>query len=275
MVPFIMFTLDPRQSYVMPAHFGPRYIGEKTSGWYRDVTVMAVTYLTDPERLKRYLPAPFELAEEALVTVYYACNKQVDWLAGHGYNMLGVNAAVSYQGEKEQLQGSYALVIWENLTDPILSGREIQGIPKVYADIPEHAISPAGWSGHASHFGHKFIDLSIGDLTEVPLVEAQAQQQQQKDKDHPMAWRYMPALGGFGEPVVNELATYPSENIYTKVMLGQGHIEWHESSWEKNPTQNHIINALAELPVLEYRQSTVTMGSTNLVLPERWTRTLV
>ena len=45
-----------------------------------------------------------------------------------------------FKGESEQLVGSYALVVWENLADPILRGRELQGIPKVFADIPDHAL---------------------------------------------------------------------------------------------------------------------------------------
>ena len=58
----------------------------KASGWYRDVTAMVVSYLTDRDQLARYLPEPFEVGEEALVSVFYTCNRRVDWLAGHGYD---------------------------------------------------------------------------------------------------------------------------------------------------------------------------------------------
>jgi hypothetical protein len=43
-------------------------------------------------------------------------------------------------------------------------------------------------------------------------------------------------------------------------------------AWEQNPTQHHIINALADLPVLEYLPAVVAKGSTNLILPERLPR---
>ncbi|WP_279246526.1 acetoacetate decarboxylase family protein [Candidatus Litorirhabdus singularis] len=269
-----MFTLDPNQSHVMPAHFGPRYIGEKTSGRYHDCTAMTVSYLTDREKLAAYLPAPFEVAEEAVVTVYYVCNKQVDWLAGHGYNMIAVNAAVVYNGEQEQLSGTYCLVIWENLTDPILVGREVQGIPKIYADIPEHSIHGGNWSCNASHFGHKIIDIAISNLEPLSAEDVAAGQQAQEGKDHPMTWRYMPAIGGFGEAAVNEPVTFPSENNFTDVWTGEGCVDWARLTWEQNPTQYHIVNALQALPVLAYLPALVTKGSTNLVLPERWTRTL-
>ena len=269
-----MFKLDPSQSYLMPAHFGPRYIGEKSSGWYHDVTAIAVSYVTDRAKLAAYVPSPYEIAEEALVTVYYACNKEIDWLAGHGYNMIAVNAAVTFNGVQERLHGTYTLVIWENLTDPILVGREVQGIPKIYADIPEHSILQGEWRCSASHFGHKFLDLSARDLSPVSPEEIAAGQEAAKDSNNPMAWRFLPAIGGFGPPAVNEAVTFPSEDTFSEVHVGNGKIDWQRLTWEQNPTQYHIVNALQELPVLEYRPALVTKGSTNLVLPERWTRAL-
>ncbi len=83
-----MFKLDPNERYMMPAHFGPRTIHEKASRWYRDVTIMAVSYITDRDKLAAYLPDPYEVAEEAVVSVVYACNKNIDWLAGRGYNLV-------------------------------------------------------------------------------------------------------------------------------------------------------------------------------------------
>ena len=269
-----MFKPDPNQSYVMPAHFGPRYIGEKTSGWYRDVTAMTVSYITDREKLAAHLPAPYEVGEQAIITVCYACNKQVDWLAGRGYNMIAVTASVIYKGEKEQLTGSYSLAIWENLTDPILAGREVQGLPKVFADIPDHSVTDNAWHCNASHFGNNIVDLSINNLNPVSLEDVAAAQKAGQGNDHSMTWRYLPAAGGFGKASVDEAVTYPSEDIFTEVLVGEGSIKWNTLSWEQNPTQYHIVNALEALPVLEYLPAVVTKGSTNLSLPERWTKTL-
>lgn len=270
-----MFTLDTNMPHIMPAHFGPRYIGPNTSGWYHDVTVMAVSYLTDREKLAAYLPAPYRVADEAVITVYYACNKQIDWLAGHGYNMIGVNAAVVFEGEKEQLQGTYSLVIWENLTDPILMGREGQGIPKVYADIPDHSINGGQWRCNASHFGHKILDMNINNPSEMPSEIVEAWQAEEAGKNNPMAWRFMPPLGSVGQPALSEATTFPSENVYKEVMLGEGSIDWKNLTWEQNPTQFHIVNALAALPILEYKPALISKGATNLVVADRPTRELV
>jgi len=39
---------------------------------------------------------------------------------------------------------------------------------------------------------------------------------------------------------------------------GAGSISFSQPSWQEMPTQYHIINALAALPVLEYKGATLT-----------------
>lgn len=268
------FKLDPKHSYMMPAHFGPR--GQDAvpqgSGWYHDVTMMVIPFLTDRETLSAYIPAPYELPEQAIVTVSYACNKQVDWLAGHGYNLIAVNAKVIYKGE-ETLEGTYSLVIWENLADPILTGRELQGIPKIYADIEEHTVNNGLWHTNASHFGHKIMDLSITDLRNPTAEEIEADAQAKSGKDHPMGWRFVPGIGGYGKGI-NEFTTFPSETHITEAQVGTGKIVWQSLTWQQNPTQYHIVNALAALPVIAYLPSVVAKGSVNLLVPGQMPRTL-
>ena len=56
--------------------------------------------------------------------------------------------------------------------------------------------------------------------------------------------------------------------------VGEGRLQWQHLTWEQNPTQFHIVNALADLPVLEWLPATVSRGSTNLVVPERLSRVI-
>ncbi len=266
-----MFELDPYSSHMMPAHFGSAQRPEKATMWYRDITSMVVAYRTDRDKLAAYLPAPFEVAEDPVISVTYACNRQVDWLAGHGYNLIAINASAVFRGEEETMEGDYTLVIWENLTDPILTGRELQGIPKLYADIPEHSIFDGEWHTAASHFDHRFLDLNIRALREPTAQELSDNDQARAGKDNPMGWRFMPGLLGFGQSI-NEFVTYPSKTEITEAWVGEGSLDWHATTWEQNPTQHHIITALNALPVLEYLPAIVAKGSTNLILPERLPR---
>jgi len=164
------FQFDPRRQYQMPAHFGERFRGQ-SSARYLDVTRMGVSYLTDPDKLIQYLPAPFEVGAEARITVHYGMNREVEWLAGAGYNLLGVDAQVRFNGKVDQLEGGYCLVLWENETDPILTGRELQGIPKIYADIEDHTVIRGVWRATASHRGHKIVDMTIHDLQPLSAEE--------------------------------------------------------------------------------------------------------
>ena len=263
-----MFKLDPSDRYQMPAHFGPRPPPEKAGFRYNDLTMMVIPFLTDRESLAAYLPSPFEVAENAVVTVTYCCNRNVEYLAGRGYNMVGVNAAVVFNGEQEQIEGTFPLVIWENLTDPILIGREVQGIPKIYANIQDHSVLAGTWHTTASHFGNKIVDLFISDLRDPTAAEIEMYGQASEGKDNPMGWRFMPGVGGVGEGL-SEFTTFPSETTITEVQVGQGKIDWQHLSWEQNPTQHHIVNALADLPVVAELPAMVAKGSANLRLPDR------
>ena len=268
-----MFELDPAASYMMPAHFGARPFSPRASGWYRDVTSMVVSFVTDRDKLANYLPAPFSVAEDAVVTITYACNRQVDWLAGHGYNLVAVSAAAEFEGDDDTLSGDYALVMWENLADPILTGRELQGIPKVYADIQDHSVIAGAWHANAGHFGHKFLDIDIAHLREPTAAEIAANEEVTRGRDNPMAWRFFPGVGGFNQGT-NEFTTFPSENVIKEAWVGEGTARWQQLSWEQNPTQYHIVNALADLPVLDWRPALVVRGSTNLIVPDRLPRVI-
>ena len=268
-----MFKFNPYERYMMPAHFGALHQDENSSGWYRDVTMMVVPFLTDREKLAAYLPRPFTVGEQAIVTVAYAQSNDVDWLAGRGYNLIAVTASAIFNGENETLEGQYSLVWWENLADAILSGRELTGIPKIFADITDHSITDGLWQTSVSHFDNKILDMSVRNLRLPTPEEATAAQAAQAGKDHPMAWRYLPGVGGFGASV-SEPTTFPSESVYTGAWVGEGRLDWNHLTFEQNPTQYHIVNALADLPVLKYLPAMVTTGSTNLFLPDRFPRVL-
>lgn len=259
---------DMAESYQMPVAFGPRAAGVKISGWYRDVTSMIVSYKTDREKLQNLLPSTFEVDSEPTVTVVYACNKNIDWLAGHGYNLVGVYAGVKCQVNGETKRGSFALVIWENLADPILTGRELQGIPKIYAEIPEHQCVDGRWSVAARHFGNQIVALDIAEVRDPRPEEIAQLMAAGADKNNSFAQRYMPGIGGRGTSI-NESVIYHADTQYKSLKVGVGKVIWPSLTWEQNPTQFHIVNALADLPILGYETALVVECATNLIVPEK------
>jgi len=246
----------------MPAFFGSAQ-SESGSAKYHNVTSIIVSYLTDRDKLARYIPAPFEVAELPIISVAYSCNKEIDWLAGRCYNLIGINAAVKFSGVEDQLEGYLTLVMWENLTDPILTGREFQGIPKIYADIPDHQIINGKWSVNASHFSNRILSMSAKDLIVPSDEEIAESQESMKGKDNWLGWKYIPSPDGVGADV-SYPTIFPSENETTEIWVGQGSVQWEHLTWEQNPTQSHIVNALADLPILDYVHTAVIKGSCDL-----------
>jgi hypothetical protein len=149
----------------------------------------------------------------------------------------------------------------------------MRGLPKIYADIPDHRIMADEWRTNASHFGHKILDISVSNLKMPTSGDVESGQKVRNDKDNWMGWRFLPDVNGFGQ-TVNEATLYPSESVYKEIWIGEGKIEWNRLTWEQNPTQYHIVNALADLPIFEHRPAIMTKGSTNLFIPDRSPRVL-
>ena len=83
------------------------------------------------------LPDRFELRGDPIVTVELNYVTEIGWLAGRGYNLCDVKFEVTYHAKSGPVNGTLVLVRWENLCDPILSGREELGHNKLYCEIPE------------------------------------------------------------------------------------------------------------------------------------------
>ncbi len=265
-----MFKFKPGFFYMMPFSFGPR--AGKGSALYGDVTTIAVTYLTDRRMLSEYLPEPFEVGAEPWVSVSYAMNREVAWLAGGCYNLIGVNVSAVFNGQVDHLAGGYCLVIWENLTDPILTGREIEGMPKIFADIPDHTIFNGVWSAGAGYRGHKIVDLSIKDLQPLPMDQVKEFEKLSREGNW-MGWKYIPKIGEPGAEVSHP-TLFPTNSSFDQIWTGTGEVKWNPLTWEQNPTQFHIVNALEKLPILEYRSAMVRKGSSNLRVDSKPVRPL-
>ncbi len=231
---------------MMPAHFGPRPLGGST-GMYHDVTTLTLSYSTEFEALARYIPRPFRLTAPTVI-VLHVMNRDIDWLAGRGYNLVEAIAPVRFEGKVDRLAGYFTLVIWENLCDPILTGRELQGMPKLFATIPDALETDGQWRGEVSHFDHTFLDFSIRQTTELTPSEIAAEEAAHEGKNHWMGWRFLPPIGGLG-PGLDQPTLFPIARSTTAAWRGEGALAWRRVTWEQNPTQSHIINALAELPV--------------------------
>ncbi|MDT8899752.1 acetoacetate decarboxylase family protein [Anaeroselena agilis] len=253
-----MFRFDERLSYRMPAHFG----GTEGSGCqslpYDDVSSIMISYRTDEAKLSQYVPDEFEILEPVVLVNYSKC-LGIRWMGGGHYSMLAVMTPARHS--RSGVEGAYILVIWENKTAPILGGREETGMPKIYADIPDYHQLDGRFTVHASHEGRAFVELELE--TQKALTAEELAGMNANGRMNQLGWRYIPNVGRPGA-ALSHAVLYPADTTYRSGGSGVGRIVWTKASPALNPLQHHIINALTDLPVLEYRQGLFAKSALNL-----------
>ena len=255
------YRFEAGRIYRMPTHFGPApgprqvpdHIATDPKRSPRRLSV-AASFLTDPRMLEQHLPAGFTLAGDPVVTVEVHHMTDIDWLAGRGYTMIHVGWPATFAGRRDRATGRFLAVIWENLADPIITGRDEIGHPKLYAEIAE----PRRWNGvqtcTAGWMGFRFLDLEVSQLHDAPDPQAMA-------SDGTLMLRYQPRTGAWGEADLCQVTLTPASDPDYQIeqrQAGTGTVRFHHADWSDLPTMYHVVNALAALPVIEARGGTVT-----------------
>lgn len=234
-------------TYLMPPFFGglPYPL---PPALYGDTTNLSFSYNTDGEALARMLPPGFELLEAKLL-ISVINNRQVDWLAGGAYNLLAVNVPVRFKGEDEEIEGIFGLVVWENATAPILMGRDVQGVPKIYGEIDNLREFPPNLVNATAHLnGFRFAHVSA-QLNAAGSEEELAEVRKEFSRKNWFGWRHFPNVGAPGAALSHPVI-FPQEFDIWSARLGTANVQWHIPDWISNPTQIGIITALSSLPNL-------------------------
>ena len=269
------YEFQPGKMYRMPTHFGPR-TGPRQGPDGRKFecidnprsTSLSVSFLGDGAQLETMLPPGFSLDGEPVVTVSASYMTEIEWLAGRGYNTLGLSFPARFDGEVDHVRGSFLTVLWENLTDPILTGREEIGFSKIYCELP----TPTSLRGEhhviASWLGFKFLDMHVRDLEARSQDEIDAMLAQ-PGNDGTLHYKYMPRTGEWGAADVCYAVLTPAATPNRKVLewhVGAGELQFHHARWEDMPTQYNIVNAFADLEIREYRGASLmkTVGGKDL-----------
>ena len=251
-------TTVPGSFYRMPVFFGPTPGPRQwPEGRTFDFTqtpvsrVCGVRFLSETAALQALLPPGFTVWKEPVVTVEITYMTEIGWLAGRGYNMCDVKFEVVYDGDEGPVHGTLVLVRWENLADPILSGREELGHNKLFCEIPSLRALDGRHAATMSWLSTPFLDVAVSDLHDVPAPRG-------GDPLHRgmLSYKYVPATGDWGQADV-EYATLSApmkDNVTIRSFrVGRGEVKFHRADWEQLPTLYHIVNAFADLPVVEMR----------------------
>jgi len=249
-----MFKFENSKCYRMPVHFGG-YDYQPAELYYHDVVNMVFTYKTDGDCLSEYIPECFEMLRPEL-TINYAQCREIDWMAGGGYNLIDVNVPVRFKGQRDKIEGNFSLVVWENKTAPILGGREETGVPKIFADIEDiHTFMDERFAV-ASFEGNTFLNLAM--TVERPIDDTLLSQMQNSPVNG-LNLRYIPKVGGPGAELLQPIL-YPQRLQAKQGWTGAGAVRWNLLQYGQNPSQAHIIKALTELPILEMFPAKLVKG---------------
>ena len=169
------YEFKPGKMYRMPTHFGPA-TGPRQGPDGRKFTCVdnpkttsvSVRFLGNAVQLEAMLPPGFKLNGDPIVTVSASYMKEIEWLAGRGYNTLGLTFPAVFEGKSDRATGPFLTVLWENLADPIITGREELGFSKIYCELPEPLVCDGVTRCQAGWLGFNFMDLEVRDPKPEP-----------------------------------------------------------------------------------------------------------
>jgi len=205
--------------------------------------------------------------------------KNMVWLGDTGYEHCGlyIHGVQYVKKDGSKVQGTFLPMLFENLNDPIVTGREELGAPKWGADINISGSEGSkkitlGWRGTV------FGEL---DFAELGAADAETKVMPKPSPDDGMLmYRYVPAVGEPGkadaeyavfDPYVaggklaaaTETQTGHGEDAETKackpvkLVAKKASVKFQPRSWKELPTIHHIAQGLAEVPVYEVLEATV------------------
>ncbi|MDP6115029.1 MAG: acetoacetate decarboxylase family protein [Planctomycetota bacterium] len=266
------FTFQPGMMYRMPVVFGPA-MGPRQGPDGRKfdcidnpkTTTVAVSFRSNLEQLAELLPECFELDGEPIVTVAASYMTEIEWLAGRDYNILGVTIPAVFRGDRDTARGPFLTVLWENLADPIITGREELGFAKIYCELPDAEISSDRVRCTAGWLGFEFMEMKLTNLTE----KSDSTENAASPVDGKLHYKYFPRTGEWGTSDVCHAVMTPAETPNRKVVeqfSAEGAIKWNRATWEDLPTLCPIVNGLAELEVIEFTSASLvrTIGGKDL-----------
>jgi hypothetical protein len=173
--------------------------------------------------------------------------------------------------------GTYIAVLFEDLADPIITGRDELGFPKVFADINvSHATETGNAAIILSWRGTQFGEFQIRSLRRAELtsngVNEETPQQAKPGPGPPppppeqgqLVYRYVPSVGEPGKTDAEYavLWPYPPQDTSAETLVADAaSVQFDAQDWQKLPTLHHIAKTLAAIPIYEFEKVEMIKGT--------------
>ncbi|KAF7193312.1 FAD-dependent monooxygenase OpS4 [Pseudocercospora fuligena] len=265
----------------MPLAFGPmpgprqNHYGHPRDGTQSTFTTASIRFKTSKTALQNLFPpgrSGYKFTTPG--TIAYASFSQttlnkMEWLGGSGYNHIGLYIhGVQYTKPDDgtTVSGTYMPILFESLTDPIVSGREELGMPKLYSAIDVHRRS-SSYHIRTSWQGATWGSFHLSNLREVDPATSTGSISGEAD-DGIIVHRYIPATVKKNKGVAEaDYACFdrfaeaePKPKAERVWEAGDAKFEIDGLSWDELPTLHHVVSRLAELPVYEVMGAKVVEG---------------
>lgn len=273
-----LWAKNPNLFRRMPIVFGPAQ-GPRQSVWgarydgdAAEFTRHSIRFKTSATYLKTLFPTPsFSFANPGTVVEASFENNTINkmgWLGGGGYSFLGlwIHGVQYTKKDGSKLFGSYLPILFENLSDPITTGREELGMPKMFAEIEifrraKSSRVKAGWRGAT------FATLEWEDLEEIEADPPTNAGANAIPDDGQFIYKYIPATAQPGVADVEYPVFVGKHKSVTKQIPRR---RWRAKnakavfeglSWDALPTLHHVASGLAEVPIYEVIKAEIIEGS--------------
>jgi hypothetical protein len=220
-----------------------------------------IKYRTTRECAQALLPRGVHVFGEPEIVFEIAKLSNVAWLAGRGYNILSVRVPARFEGSAGLTIGACVAVAWENRTEPIITGREQLGWPKIYGDISIDDVSDRLMTAAAEWDSHRFFSMKVHRQEELLGQELKSFRRSIAPGEGYLMHKLIARTGdGWVKTDANyvTLAPLPSKENLSKGADGSfriwrcdGEASWTRATWQQMPTQFHIVNALADCKILD------------------------
>ncbi|KAL1957498.1 hypothetical protein VTO42DRAFT_5961 [Malbranchea cinnamomea] len=200
----------------------------------------------------------------AYATISCTTLGELDWLGGGGYNHLGLYLhGVKYtQKDGTAVNGSYLAVLFEDLADPIITGRDELGMPKIYSTIDidrrdRHLRITTSWRG--TTFGEfEWVGLESPASLNGGLSTPKTSVTQDNGL---LTYRYIPAVGDRGKADAQYTVFIPHGMASNEGELvrkaAKARVSFWPHNWKTLPTMHNIASRLAELPIYGIEEAKV------------------
>jgi hypothetical protein len=266
---------NPSVYWRMPLAFGPApgprqdVFGNPYPSAHQTFSTATIKFKTSRTFLQNLFPTgPFVFKSPGTVAFASFSVTTLDkmaWLEGSGYNYFGLYIyGVQYKKrDRKTVDGTYIPVLFENLADPIVTGRDELGMPKIYCEIDIERSSKS-YNMQASWRGASFASISIADLEVADKGTGVTGGEQENE----LVYKYIPAVGEKGKadceyavviPHAEEAKKSPS-TIRSVMTSKKASISIHRLDRERLPTLHHVVETLSQMPIYEVLEAKVVEG---------------